>query len=255
MEMESQWRLLPIQFHETHAPAHRWPGNHDSLAHTAEVISADRDRTVGFGAGVVGVMVGAALGDPLGAIAGAALGLGGASVQQATGLSENAYTVRYEDGGTLPLSQRPVRRRRPGAGRASASSLPVALALIHPIEPVSPSRGIPMSEFNDRFAVVTGASSGIGLKLTETLLGRARLSWRWQRRERPPESLHAHSGKRLHWLAGDVTRERDLDALASRAASIGPSITWYPTPASPSSPTAWTAWRSSSSGGSAAPGR
>lgn len=28
-----------------------------------------------------------------------------------------------------------------------------------------------MSEFNDRFAVVTGASSGIGLKLTETLLG------------------------------------------------------------------------------------
>ncbi|MDV6831671.1 hypothetical protein FA538_07920 [Pseudomonas aeruginosa] len=73
------------------------------LAHTAEVISADRDRTVGYGAGgVVGVMVGAALGGgPLGAIAGAALGaLGGASVQQATGLSENAYTARYEDGTT-----------------------------------------------------------------------------------------------------------------------------------------------------------
>ncbi|MGU1661900.1 hypothetical protein ACSEU0_26175 [Pseudomonas aeruginosa] len=69
------------------------------LAHSAEVISADRDRTVGYGAGgVVGVMVGAALGGPLGAIAGAALG--GASVQQATGLSENAYTVRYEDGTT-----------------------------------------------------------------------------------------------------------------------------------------------------------
>ncbi|EMJ8373345.1 hypothetical protein ACNAQR_27480 [Pseudomonas aeruginosa] len=68
------------------------------LAHSAEVISADRDRTVGYGAGgVVGVMVGG----PLGAIAGAALGaLGGASVQQATGLSENAYTVRYEDGTT-----------------------------------------------------------------------------------------------------------------------------------------------------------
>ncbi|MCV3801992.1 hypothetical protein OHU52_17975 [Pseudomonas aeruginosa] len=72
------------------------------LAHSAEVISADRDRTVGYSAGgVVGVMVGAALGGPLGAIAGAALGaLGGASVQQATGLSENAYTVRYEDGTT-----------------------------------------------------------------------------------------------------------------------------------------------------------
>ncbi|MER0802869.1 hypothetical protein AAA535_19675 [Pseudomonas aeruginosa] len=57
------------------------------LAHSAEVISADRDRTVGYGAGgVVGVMVGAAL--------------GGASIQQAADLSENAYTVRYEDGTT-----------------------------------------------------------------------------------------------------------------------------------------------------------
>lgn len=37
------------------------------LAHSAEVISANRDRTVGYGAGgVVGVMVGAALGGPLG---------------------------------------------------------------------------------------------------------------------------------------------------------------------------------------------
>lgn len=79
-----------------------------------------------------------------------------------------------------------------------------------------------MSEFNDRFAVVTGASSGIGLKLTETLLGHGATVLAMARRERPPESLHAHSGKRLHWLAGDVTRERDLDALASRAASIGP---------------------------------
>lgn len=79
-----------------------------------------------------------------------------------------------------------------------------------------------MSEFNDRFAVVTGASSGIGLKLTETLLGHGATVLAMARREGPPESLHAHSGKRLHWLAGDVTRERDLDALASRAASIGP---------------------------------
>ncbi|HGN3041429.1 TPA: SDR family NAD(P)-dependent oxidoreductase [Pseudomonas aeruginosa] len=79
-----------------------------------------------------------------------------------------------------------------------------------------------MSEFNDRFAVVTGASSGIGLKLTETLLGHGATVLAMARREGPPESLHAHSGKRLHWLAGNVTRERDLDALASRAASIGP---------------------------------
>ena len=94
------------------------------------------------------------------------------------------------------------------------------LSLIH-IFSITP-RGIPMSEFNDRFAVVTGASSGIGLKLTETLLGHGATVLAMARREGPPESLHAHSGKRLHWLAGDVTRERDLDALASRAASIGP---------------------------------
>lgn len=66
-----------------------------------------------------------------------------------------------------------------------------------------------MSEFNDRFAVVTGASSGIGLKLTETLLGHGATVLAMARREGPPESLHAHSGKRLHWLAGNVTRERD----------------------------------------------
>ncbi|HGN8562422.1 TPA: SDR family NAD(P)-dependent oxidoreductase [Pseudomonas aeruginosa] len=77
-----------------------------------------------------------------------------------------------------------------------------------------------MSEFNDRFAVVTGASSGIGLKLTETLLGHGATVLAMARREGPPESLHAHSGKRLHWLAGDVTRERDLDALAWGHAEI-----------------------------------
>lgn len=81
-----------------------------------------------------------------------------------------------------------------------------------------------MSEFNDRFAVVTGASSGIGLKLTETLLGHGATVLAMARREGPPESLHAHSGKRLHWLAGDVTRERDLDALAIRLDSKGPVL-------------------------------
>ncbi|WP_132757561.1 SDR family NAD(P)-dependent oxidoreductase, partial [Pseudomonas aeruginosa] len=44
-----------------------------------------------------------------------------------------------------------------------------------------------MSEFNDRFAVVTGASSGIGLKLTETLLGHGATVLAMARRERPPE--------------------------------------------------------------------
>lgn len=52
-------------------PSSHWPWQPRLPAHSAEVISADRDRTVGYGAGgVVGVMVGAALGGPLGAIAG-----------------------------------------------------------------------------------------------------------------------------------------------------------------------------------------
>ncbi|MFG8978792.1 hypothetical protein [Pseudomonas paraeruginosa] len=72
------------------------------FSYATEVVSTERDHSVGYGAGgVVGVMVGAALGGPLGAIAGAALGaLGGGAVQQATGLSENAYIVRHADGST-----------------------------------------------------------------------------------------------------------------------------------------------------------
>ncbi|MFU5001589.1 hypothetical protein [Pseudomonas paraeruginosa] len=75
------------------------------FSYATEVVSTERDHSVGYGAGgVVGVMVGAALGGPFGAIAGAALGalgaLGGGAVQQATGLSENAYIVRHADGST-----------------------------------------------------------------------------------------------------------------------------------------------------------
>ncbi|HBP5361214.1 MULTISPECIES: SDR family NAD(P)-dependent oxidoreductase [Pseudomonas aeruginosa group] len=78
-----------------------------------------------------------------------------------------------------------------------------------------------MSEFNERFAVVTGASSGIGLQLTETLLAQGATVLAMARHTQPPEALQAHQGERLHWLAGDVTCERDLAALAARAASIG----------------------------------
>lgn len=51
--------------------------------------------------GVVGIMVGAAFGDPPDAIAEGTLGaLGGASIRWTTGLNENTYTVHYEDGTT-----------------------------------------------------------------------------------------------------------------------------------------------------------
>ena len=105
-----------------------------------------------------------------------------------------------------------------------------------------------MSEFNDRFAVVTGASSGIGLKLTETLLGHGATVLAMARREGPPESVCTG------WRATSPANGTWTPWLRVPRPSA-PSITWYPTPASPSSPTAWTAWRSSSSGGSTAPGR
>ncbi|MGE7991905.1 SDR family NAD(P)-dependent oxidoreductase [Pseudomonas sp. NPDC089554] len=79
-----------------------------------------------------------------------------------------------------------------------------------------------MSEFIQRLAVVTGASSGIGLALTETLLERGATVLAMARRPEAPEHLRARFGDRLHWQAGDVTRQADLDALAARAATLGP---------------------------------
>lgn len=79
-----------------------------------------------------------------------------------------------------------------------------------------------MSELNNKLAVVTGASSGIGLTLTETLLEQGATVLAMARREQLPEQLQGRFDDRLYWLAGDVTKRQDLDALASCAASLGP---------------------------------
>ncbi|CAD5378254.1 conserved exported hypothetical protein [Pseudomonas sp. OF001] len=67
-----------------------------------EVLSPAHDNTAGKSVGTLtGVMVGGAAGGPLGALVGAGVGwLAGWGVQEGTGLSENAYTVRGADGET-----------------------------------------------------------------------------------------------------------------------------------------------------------
>lgn len=67
-----------------------------------EVLSTAHDNTAGKSVGALtGVMVGGAAGGPLGALLGAGIGwLAGWGVQEGTGLSENAYTVRGADGET-----------------------------------------------------------------------------------------------------------------------------------------------------------
>lgn len=67
-----------------------------------EVLSPAHDNTAGKSVGALtGVMVGGAAGGPLGALLGAGVGwLAGWGVQEGTGLSENAYTVRGADGET-----------------------------------------------------------------------------------------------------------------------------------------------------------
>lgn len=67
-----------------------------------EVLSTTHDNTAGKSVGALtGVMVGGAAGGPVGALIGAGLGwLAGWGAQEGAGLSENAYEVRSDDGGT-----------------------------------------------------------------------------------------------------------------------------------------------------------
>lgn len=67
-----------------------------------EVLATAHDNTAGKSVGALtGVMVGGAAGGPAGALIGAGIGwLAGWGVQEGTGLSENAYQVRNDDGET-----------------------------------------------------------------------------------------------------------------------------------------------------------
>lgn len=78
------------------------------------------------------------------------------------------------------------------------------------------------SEFQDRLAVVTGASSGIGLALVTALLQRGARVLAMSRSIGGLQPLLALHEPRLVWQAGDVTASDDLAALARRAAELGP---------------------------------
>ena len=78
------------------------------------------------------------------------------------------------------------------------------------------------TEFQDRLAVVTGASSGIGLALCAALLPRGVKVLAMSRTLGELPALQQIYGERLQWFAGDVTSQQDLSELAERAAAMGP---------------------------------
>ena len=80
------------------------------------------------------------------------------------------------------------------------------------------------SEFADRLAVITGASSGIGLALTAQLLQQGARVLGMARRVLDLQELQALQKsypQQLLLQAGDVTRSADLQALRQRAAQLG----------------------------------
>lgn len=78
------------------------------------------------------------------------------------------------------------------------------------------------TDFQDRLAVVTGASSGIGLAVTERLLAQGARVLAMSRQGGALTELAGRFDGQLDWVAGDVTRAQDLARLAGRAKALGP---------------------------------
>lgn len=76
--------------------------------------------------------------------------------------------------------------------------------------------------FENRLAVVTGASSGIGLSVVEQLLARGARVLAMSRTAGALDGLKERFGNALRWQPGDVTRGADLAALAEVAGGLGP---------------------------------
>lgn len=78
------------------------------------------------------------------------------------------------------------------------------------------------NDFNARLAVVTGASSGIGLVVTQRLLEHGARVIAMSRQIGGLGELAERFSAQLTWLSGDVTQAADLTRLAQMAASMGP---------------------------------
>lgn len=76
--------------------------------------------------------------------------------------------------------------------------------------------------FEGRLAVVTGASSGIGLAVSHLLLQRGARVLAMSRQPGGLPDLQEQYPERLFWQQGDVTHADALRALAERAAQLGP---------------------------------
>jgi NAD(P)-dependent dehydrogenase (short-subunit alcohol dehydrogenase family) len=78
------------------------------------------------------------------------------------------------------------------------------------------------TDFQGRVAVVTGASSGIGLAVTERLLAQGAQVLAMSRQIGGLSDLSERFAQQLHWVPGDVTRPADLLRLAQQVATLGP---------------------------------
>jgi NAD(P)-dependent dehydrogenase (short-subunit alcohol dehydrogenase family) len=74
--------------------------------------------------------------------------------------------------------------------------------------------------FENRLAVVTGASSDIGLAVVEQLLDLGARVLAMSRSAGALDGLKARCGDALVWQPGDVTRATDLAALAEVAGTV-----------------------------------
>lgn len=77
-------------------------------------------------------------------------------------------------------------------------------------------------DFKDRIAVVTGASSGIGLAVTDRLIAKGTTVIAMSRKPGGLETLMQEHPDKIHWVPGDVTKPEDLARLAEQASSVGP---------------------------------
>jgi NAD(P)-dependent dehydrogenase (short-subunit alcohol dehydrogenase family) len=77
-------------------------------------------------------------------------------------------------------------------------------------------------EFENRVAVVTGASSGIGLETTRRLLENGARVLAMSRTLGELDRVQSQYGERLIWMAGNVTQRAHLEALAAQARQLGP---------------------------------
>ena len=85
--------------------------------------------------------------------------------------------------------------------------------------------------FEDRLAVVTGASSGIGLAVTERLLTQGARVLAMSRQIGGLNELAERFATQLSWVSGDVTQPADLERLAQQASTLGRSAIWCRMPA------------------------